>query len=101
MKEEFHYRSVIGKLNFLEKSTCPDLAYSVNQCACFSSNPKQSHVEAVKKIGRYLVSTRDKGIFMRPQVDHSFDCWVDANFAGDWNQPTTLSDPMTAKSRSG
>ena len=101
MKEEFHYRSVIGKLNFLEKSTHPDLAYSVHQCARFSSNPKQSHVEAVKKIGRYLVSTRDKGILMRPQVDHSFDCWVDANFAGDWNQPTTLSDPMTAKSRSG
>ena len=101
MKEDFHYRSVIGKLNFLEKSTHPDLAYSIHQCACFSSNPKQSHAEAVKKIGRYLVSTRDKGIFMRPQVDHSFDCWVDANFAGDWNQPTALSDPMTAKSCSG
>ena len=101
MKEEFHYQSVIGKLNFLEKSTRPDLAYAVHQCARFSSNPKQSHAEAVKKIGRYLVSTRDKGIFMQPQVDHSFDCWVDANFAGDWNQPTTLSDPMTAKSRSG
>ena len=101
MKDGFHYRSVIGKLNFLEKSTRPDLAYSVGQCAHFSSNPKQSHAEAVKKIGRYLVSTRDKIIFMRPQVDYSFDCWVDANFAGDWNQPTALSDPMTAKSRSG
>ena len=62
MKEGFHYRSVIGKLNFLEKSTCPDLAYSVHQCARFSSNPQQSHAEAVKKIGHYLVSTRDKGI---------------------------------------
>ena len=101
MNDEFHYRSVIGKLNFLEKSTRPDLAYSVHQCARFSSNPKRSHAEAVKKIGRYLVSTRDKGIFMKPQEDHSFDCWVDANFAGDWNQSTALSDPMTSKSRSG
>ena len=101
MNDEFHYRSVIGKLNFLEKSTRPDLAYSVHQCARFSSNPKRSHAEAVKKIGRYLVSTRDKCIFMKPQEDHSFDCWVDANFAGDWNQSTALSDPMTSKSRSG
>lgn len=31
MDTEWNYRSVIGKLNFLEKSTRPDLAYSVHQ----------------------------------------------------------------------
>jgi hypothetical protein len=49
----FHYRSVIGKLNYLEKSTRPDIAYAVHQCARFSSCPKQSHAEAVKYICRY------------------------------------------------
>ena len=29
----FHYHSVIGKLNFLEKSTCLDISVSVHQCA--------------------------------------------------------------------
>ncbi len=51
----FHYRSVIGKLNFLEKSTRPEIAYAVHQCARFCSSPKQSHAEAVKRIGRYGV----------------------------------------------
>jgi hypothetical protein len=37
--ESWHYRSVIGKLNFLEKSTRPDIAYAVHQCALFASNP--------------------------------------------------------------
>ena len=37
----FNYRSVIGKLNFLEKSTRPDIAYTVYQCARFSSNQKK------------------------------------------------------------
>ena len=41
MCPEFNYSSVISKLNFLEKSTCPNLAYAVHQCACFSTNPKQ------------------------------------------------------------
>ena len=29
---DWKYRSVIGKLNYLEKSTRPDLAYAVHQC---------------------------------------------------------------------
>ena len=61
----FHYRSIIGKLNFLEKSTHPELAYAVHQCARFCSNPKRSHGIAIKHIGRYLLSTRDQGISTR------------------------------------
>ena len=36
MLPEFHYHSVISKLNFLEKSTRPDISVSVHQCARFS-----------------------------------------------------------------
>jgi hypothetical protein len=35
MEDDFHYRSVIGKANFLEKSTHPDIAVAVHQCARF------------------------------------------------------------------
>ena len=44
---DFHYRRVISKLNFLEKSTRPDISYAVHQCARFCEHPKQSHGEAV------------------------------------------------------
>ena len=44
---DFHYRRVIGKLNFLEKSTRPDISYAVHQCARFCEHPKQSHGEAM------------------------------------------------------
>ena len=37
--EPWDYRSVIGKLIFLEKSTRPELAFAVHQCARFSVNP--------------------------------------------------------------
>ena len=36
MTLDFHYGSVIGKLNFLEKSTRPDISVSVHQCTRFS-----------------------------------------------------------------
>ena len=98
--EEWHYRSIIGKLNFVEKSTRLDLAYSVHQCARFSADPKDSHAKAVKRIGKYLHGTRDKGLILNPK-DHSFNCWVDADFVGNWNRVTAEVDPSTAKSRTG
>jgi hypothetical protein len=100
MKESWHYRSIIGKLNFLEKSTRPDIAYAVHQCARFSNDPKESHALAVKRIVKYLIGTKDKGIYLRPD-NHSFECWVDADFVGNWDRVNADVDPSTAKSRTG
>ncbi len=99
--ESFHYRSVIGKLNYLEKSTRPDLSFAVHQCARFSSMPKHSHAMAVHYIARYLAGTRGKGIKIKPNREKSFECYVDASHAGDWKQQSASDDPTTAKSRTG
>ena len=101
MTPDFYYRSVIGKLNFLEKSTRPDISVSVHQCARFSENPRKSHAEAVKRIGRYLLHTRDKGLIIRPNDLWNFDCWVDADFVSNWRKCDAHVDPMTSKSHSG
>lgn len=95
------YRSVIGKLNFLEKCTRPDIVCAVHQCAKFMSNPKQSHGAAGKRIGRYLLGTRDKGIHIKPRMNEGYRCYVDASFCGDWNKETAADDINTAKSRQG
>lgn len=44
----FNYRSVIGKLNFVEKATRSDISYAVHQCARFVSDPKVEHGNAVR-----------------------------------------------------
>jgi hypothetical protein len=78
----FHYRSIIGKLNFLEKSTRPDIAYAVHQCARFCEDPKKAHYEAVIHLAKYLAATNDKGIILDPKHDKSFEVYADADFAG-------------------
>lgn len=100
-KSNFNYRKVIGKLNFLEKSTRPDIAYAVHQCARFSSDPKQEHIDAVMYLGRYLKGTRSQGIIIDPNMTNSFETWADADWAGNWNKETAEFDASTAKSRSG
>ena len=67
-KADWHYRSIIGKLNFLEKSTRPDLAFAVHNAARFSIDPREPHSDAVKRICRYLVGSRDKGYYMKPDT---------------------------------
>jgi hypothetical protein len=99
--QKWSYRSVIGKLNFLEKSSRPDLAYAVHNAARFSSDPKASHSKAVKRIGRYLLGTKDKGIIMRPDMSRSIEVYADADFCGLFDPETALYDPVTAKSRTG
>jgi histone deacetylase 1/2 len=96
----FHYRSIIGKLNYLEKCTRPDISYAVHQCARFSSCPKESHAEAIKYICRYLAATKNKGVTLKPN-GHHFECFVDSSHAGDWRQQSAMDDPSTARSRTG
>ena len=97
----FNYRSIVGKLNFLEKGTRPDIAYAVHQCARFSSNPKKSHGDALINIAKYLKGTKDKGIYIKKNAIKSFEVYADADFSGNWDIETAMLDASTAKSRSG
>jgi len=97
----FDYRKVIGKLNYLEKCSRPDITCAVHQAARFVDTPKQEHGKAIKWLGRYLKATQDKGIIYSPQLDNGFHVYVDASFAGDWDQVNAEWDADTARSRAG
>jgi len=96
----WNYHSILGKLNYLKKSTRPDLAYAVHQCARFAADPKESHIQAMMCIGRYLHATKEKGFIYNPKAQ-SFDLWCNADFSGNWSPATAHMDPLTAKSRTG
>lgn len=97
----FNYRSVIGKLNYLEKATRSDISFAVHQCARFVSEPKKEHGEAVRWLGRYLKGTKDKGTIMRPMSGRDLEVYVDASFCGDWCHQEAATDRDTARSRHG
>ena len=67
----------------------------------FSSDPKEAHGQAVKRIGRYLKGTADKGLILKPGSSDSLDLYVDADFSGNWDKEVAASDPATAQSRHG
>ena len=76
------YRSVIGMLGYLQNTSRPDIAMATHQCARFNNDPKLSHERAVKRIGKYLLDTKDKGIVFQPDFSRGLECFVDADIAG-------------------
>ena len=72
----------------------------MNQAARFTHDPRESHAIAVKRIVRYLIATRDKGLIFKPSTDWKLDCHVDADFCGLWGS-VDPNDPIVSKSRTG
>ena len=98
--ENWEYPVVIGMLLYLAQNSRPDIAFAVHQCARFTHSPKHSHAVAVKRILRYLNSTKDKGMYIKPNKSLTIDCHVDADFAGLWKSEDD-QDPLCVKSRTG
>ena len=99
-KESWSYPSVIGMLLYLAGNTRPDIAFAVHQCARFSHRPMKCHEDAVKRIVRYLIGTKEKGLLFAPRKDIVLEAFADADFAGLWNVEDP-QDPTCAKSRTG
>ena len=65
ISESWNYSSVIGMIMYLDSNSRPDIQFPLHQCERFTHSPKQSHANAIKKIVKYLVSIKDKGLVFR------------------------------------
>ena len=75
------YRGMIGSLLYLFTSRS-DIIFSVCMCARFQSNPKQSHLSAVKRIIRYLVGIINLGLWYPKNSTCNLIGYFDSDFAG-------------------
>lgn len=87
-------------LLYLCSNSQPDIAFAVNQCARFSSCPKLCHEQAIKRIAKYLIKIRNRGLIIQPDVALRLDLYADADFAGQWNLQNA-DDPVSINSQSG
>jgi hypothetical protein len=98
--QSWNYRSAVGALSYIQAMIRPDTTMPVQQCARFSNNPSQEHEEAVKRICRYLLKTKDQGLILKPDKSKGLECFVDADWAGSW-QDRSSNDPLSSHSRTG
>ncbi|XP_059654714.1 uncharacterized mitochondrial protein AtMg00810-like [Cornus florida] len=75
------YRSIIGSLLYLTASR-PDIMYSVGLVARFQCNPRLSHLQAAKRILRYIKGTISYGLHYIVSPILSITAFLDANWGG-------------------
>ncbi|GJW10346.1 retrovirus-related pol polyprotein from transposon TNT 1-94 [Tanacetum coccineum] len=75
------YRGMIGSLMYLTSSR-PDLIYTVCLCARYQAKPTENHLQAVKRIFRYLKGTINMGLWYSKDTGISLTTYADADHAG-------------------
>ncbi|GJS67594.1 retrovirus-related pol polyprotein from transposon TNT 1-94 [Tanacetum coccineum] len=75
------YRGMIGSLMYLTASR-PDLHYVVCLCARYQAKPTEKHLQAVKRIFRYLNETINMGLWYSKDTDMSLTAYADVDHAG-------------------
>ncbi|KAL4034954.1 hypothetical protein IC575_003628 [Cucumis melo] len=84
------YKSIIGSLLYLTASR-PDIAYAIGICARYQADPRITHLEAVKRILKYVHGTSDFGMMYSYDTTPTIVGYCDADWAGPADDPKTTS----------
>jgi len=88
--DEKLYRGMIGSLLYLTASR-HDLCFSVGVCATYQANPKQSNLNAVKWILKYVKGTTDVGFFYSKQTNQNLVGFCDVDWTGNLDDRRSIT----------
>ncbi|GJX48625.1 hypothetical protein Tco_0273815 [Tanacetum coccineum] len=88
------YQGMIGSLLYLTASR-PDIMFGVCLCACFQENPKTTHLEAVKRIFRYIRGTMHLGLWYPKGTRIETIVYADSDHASDYVDSKSTSGVCT------
>ncbi|GJW00915.1 retrovirus-related pol polyprotein from transposon TNT 1-94 [Tanacetum coccineum] len=79
--DQTRFRSMVGSLMYLTASR-PDLVFAVCMCARYQASPTKKHLEALKRVFRYLRGTINWGLWYPKDTAMALTAYVDADHAG-------------------
>lgn len=79
----YPYRKAVGSLMFLAIGTRPDISYAVGVVSRYLERPSSAHVNAVKRIFKYMRGTIKMGITYGSDCVLDLIGYSDADYAGD------------------
>jgi hypothetical protein len=93
-QDKSQYRVIVGSLLYLACWTRPDIAFAVSELSRFVSDPGSVHMQAAKRVLRYLKGTKDLSLKYSRPADGSLNLlwgYVDSDWAGcvDTRKSTT------------
>nr|GEW27698.1 retrovirus-related Pol polyprotein from transposon TNT 1-94 [Tanacetum cinerariifolium] len=91
--DQTRFRSMVVSLMYLTASR-PDLVFAVCMCARYQAKPTKKHLEALKRVFRYLKGTTNWGLWYPKDTAMALTAYADADHAGcqDTRRNTSGSD---------
>ena len=77
---EVPYLNAIGALMYLANYTRPDIAFSINLLARYSSTPTKRHWNGIKHILQYLRGISDMGLYYSKESKSQLIGYADAEY---------------------
>jgi len=87
------YKHIVGNLIYMT-ITRVDLSYAVGVVSQFMQTPRKPHLDAVKRILRYIKHTLQCGIFNEAKSQLQVHGYTDANWAGNVSDRRSTSGFM-------
>nr|GFB76235.1 uncharacterized mitochondrial protein AtMg00810-like [Tanacetum cinerariifolium] len=79
--DQTRFHSMVGSLMYLTTSR-PDLVFALCMCARYQAKPTKKHLEALKRVFRYLKGTITWGLWYLKDTAMALTAYVDADHAG-------------------
>ncbi|GJR14916.1 retrovirus-related pol polyprotein from transposon TNT 1-94 [Tanacetum coccineum] len=79
--DQTRFRGMVGSLMYLTASR-PDLVFTVCMCARYQAKPTKKHLDAIKRVFRYLKGTINMGLWYPKDNAISLTAYADADHAG-------------------
>ncbi|GJV89715.1 retrovirus-related pol polyprotein from transposon TNT 1-94 [Tanacetum coccineum] len=76
--DQTQFRSMVGNLMYLTTSR-PDLVFAVCMCARYQASPTKKHLEALKRVFRYLRGTVNWGLWYPKDTAMALTAYADAD----------------------
>ncbi|RDX73942.1 putative mitochondrial protein, partial [Mucuna pruriens] len=80
VQEKSQYQRLVGKLIYLSY-TRSDIVYVVSVVSQFMHNPRERHLQEVKRILQYLKASLGKELLFRKEGTLSMEIYTDADYA--------------------
>jgi len=89
--DETYYKQIVGSLMYIT-AIKPDIMFGVSFITRFMARPTELHLQAAKRILRYLKGTIDYGIFYKKNGNKQLIAFTDSDYAGDIEDRKNTSD---------
>ena len=86
--KKFPYHELISSLMYATTVSWPDIAYSVNKLARYTTKPSQAHWNLAKHVLQFLYITRDQSLMLGGN-EPTLYAYANADFAGDTEDRTS------------